>query len=245
MNLRLNTRLFEIVTNNRSSYATFTFAVLISLVGMQADLMAQRYSQSFGQRSRTSRSAKPVERVAQRTSDSWLIQDPVQASDPTRPALESPQGTGGFQNQDTGDQENGSGSSVPDWPAKSIREVRIDVRETGGRFPEDRSIEMMSFGGPVSRPASAKVFAWAAPNIKYQPLYFEEVALERYGQTLPPNQQAFASGIHFFKSLVSLPHQMRHDAPSSCDYPLGFCRPGNTISYTIQRHYFGRPLKNR
>lgn len=245
MNLRLNTRLFEIVANKRSSYATFSLAVLICLVGMQADLMAQRYANNFGDRGRLSRNVKPAERVVERTSDSWLIQEPVQGSDPIRPALESPRDTGDFRIQDPRDQENGSGSTVPDWPAKSIREVRIDVRESGGRFPDDRSIEMMSFGGPVSRPASAKVFAWAAPNIKYQPLYFEEVALERYGQTLPPNQQAVASGIHFFKSLVTLPHQMRHDAPSSCDYPLGFCRPGNTISYTIQRHYFGRPTRTR
>ncbi|MEL7499171.1 MAG: hypothetical protein AAFN77_16305 [Planctomycetota bacterium] len=133
------------------------------------------------------------------------------------------------------------GKQIPAWPAKTIQQIQIDIRETEQRIPADRSFELSGFGGPASRPTSSKVFAWAAPDIRYQPLYFEDVALERYLQTRPPFQQSVASGLHFFKSLVLLPHQMRHDHPASCDYPLGFCRPGNQIPYTIQRQYFGRP----
>lgn len=130
---------------------------------------------------------------------------------------------------------------APTWPDKTMREIKLDVRDNGKRTPEDRSKELSTFGGPANRPASNKVFAWAAPDIRYQPLYFEDVPLERYGQTLPAYRQSARSTLHFFKSFILLPHQMRHDPPGSCDYPLGFCRPGNEISYVLERKYFGRP----
>ncbi len=131
------------------------------------------------------------------------------------------------------------------WPRKGIRGISIDAREKSGTVPEDRSAQLLNSGGSEwsSFASSPKVFAWAAPNIRYQPLYFEDVALERYGQTAPAYRQSALSAIHLFKSFVLLPHQMRHDAPGSCDSPLGFCRPGNTVPYTIQRSYFGRPQR--
>lgn len=127
------------------------------------------------------------------------------------------------------------------WPRKSIQGISVDIRETSQQAPEDRSGQLMNVPGvPWSQfNPTQKVFAWAAPNIRYQPLYFEDVALERYGQTPGIYRQPIASGIQFFKSYALLSHQIHHDAPRSCDYPLGFCRPGNSAPYTIQRSYFG------
>ena len=124
------------------------------------------------------------------------------------------------------------------WPQRSIQEIRIELAQQE-RTPADRSASLLSFGRNESLPTSPKLFAWAAPNIQYQPLYFEDVALERYGQTAPRHQQAVKSGIHFFKSLALLPHQMLHDHPYDCDSPLGFCRPGTCVPRTVQRQYFG------
>jgi len=133
------------------------------------------------------------------------------------------------------------------WPKKGIRGIGIDIRETSVSVPDDVSHQLLGASGSdwtQFRPQQ-KIFAWAAPDIRYQPLYFEDVALERYGTTAGPYHQSCISAFHFFKDFVFLPHQMRHDFPGSCDHPLGFCRPGNTTPYTIQRHYFGRPRLSR
>ena len=129
------------------------------------------------------------------------------------------------------------------WPRKGIRGIGIDIRETNVNVPEDVSHQLISSNRSdwTQFHPNHKVFAWAAPDIRYQPLYFEDVALERYGQTAGPHVQCYISAINFFADFVLLPHQMRHDCPGSCDHPLGFCRPGNTTPYSIQRHYFGRP----
>lgn len=133
------------------------------------------------------------------------------------------------------------------WPRTSIQETRIDIRETNKVVPKDRSDELTS-GSNVSDwnqfSPSPTVFAWAAPDIRYQPLYFEDVALERYGQSSGLLSQPVRSGVNFFKSFVSLPNQMRHDKPGSCDHPLGFCRPGSYVPETTQAKFFGFSTKN-
>lgn len=146
------------------------------------------------------------------------------------------------QMDDVDDDERPARPEFGAWPKKGIRGIVIDVREKNYNAPEDMSAQLIASSASqwTQFAPAPKVFAWVAPDIRYQPLYFEDVALERYGQTAPPYKQGLASGFHFFKSVVSLPRQMRYDAPRSCDHPLGFCRPGNKVPYTIQRHWFQR-----
>jgi hypothetical protein len=126
------------------------------------------------------------------------------------------------------------------WFRKSVQDTLIGIRESNEVAPEDRSGELDYRGSEWSQTnATPKVFAWAAPDIRYQPLYFEDVALERYGQTMGLHLQPYRSGLNFFKSLVFLPNQMRHDPPCSCDYPLGFCRPGTCVPDIRQQKFFG------
>ena len=123
------------------------------------------------------------------------------------------------------------------WPRKGIRGIALDVREKSFNAPEDRSAQLLNSSGsqwPQFQPTQ-KVFAWAAPDIRFQPLYFEDVALERYGQTKGDYRQTLKSTVHFFKSSVLLPYHMDQDKPGSCVSPLGFCRPGNTLPYTFER----------
>jgi hypothetical protein len=70
------------------------------------------------------------------------------------------------------------------------------------------------------------IYAWEASNIYYNPLYFEDVALERYGHTYPCCVQPFASVGKFGVQLVGLPYQMAIDPPWKRIYPLGYYRPG-------------------
>lgn len=131
------------------------------------------------------------------------------------------------------------------WPRKGIRAISLDIREKNGKAPEDIAAKLLESrsGQWSSFYAAPKLFCWVAPDIRYQPLYFEDVPLERYGQTRCTPLQTVSSGVHFFTSLALLPLHMRHDPPGSCDYPLGFCRPGDNVPYTIQRQLYGHSTR--
>lgn len=149
---------------------------------------------------------------------------------------------------DQDEKVNGTGLERPSpppvttWAMKPMSSISPSLRPTTGESPEDQSWQLTS---RVSVPlaASKKLYAWAAPNIKHTPLYFEDVALERYGQTKGLLRQPFASGIHFLKSAAFLPYYSVYDPINSCDGPLGYCRPGTPLNCVDQRHYFGNPFR--
>ena len=126
------------------------------------------------------------------------------------------------------------------WPSRSVYDIGIDIRERSSVVPPDRSGELISDGGGDwgAFSTAPKNFAWAAPNIRYQPLYLEDVALERYGQTPCGWAEAVVSYAHFFKSTALLPYSMLKECPHSCDSPLGYCRPGAAAPKIIQRHFW-------
>lgn len=74
---------------------------------------------------------------------------------------------------------------------------------------------------------------WKASALCHKPLYFEEVALERYGHTAGPLKQPFISAAHFFGSLVTLPYQMGINPPQECQYALGYYRPGSCAPWLV------------
>lgn len=127
------------------------------------------------------------------------------------------------------------------WLRRDIRSLRVNIREEATVAPQDRSAELDyglgSWSDQFDQPC---VFRWVAPDIYYAQLYFEDVALERYGQTAGPYRQFVRSGIHFFRSVAMLPNKVCNDAPRTLDYPLGFCRPGSAAPLTQTRHY--RPI---
>ena len=124
------------------------------------------------------------------------------------------------------------------WPRHSLATISLSLAESG-RVPVDRSQLLQEFGRVGSVSNTVKVFGWEAPSIRYQPLYFEDVVLERYGQTLPDYRQGVRSAIHFGTALTGLALQMYETPPRSCDSPLGYCRPGDCVPQTTQRHFFG------
>lgn len=206
---------------------------------MGFSLTSDSSAQQFGAiRSASSPITAQVNRAgvqdSQQGSDRPAVSPTIQ--EPLRPD-EQPAG------QDAGldKSENRQRPDFGPWPAKKINDIRVDIRETGARFPEDRSSQLIGFSSQqwTEFTPTPKVFSWAAPDIRYQPLYFEDVALERYGQTLPPFRQTVKSGWHMTKSFFLAPNNICHDPIFSCDYPLGFCRPGDKIDYTLQRHYLG------
>lgn len=86
------------------------------------------------------------------------------------------------------------------------------------------------FAGRCWEPQTA---TWHASNLCHKPLYFEEVALERYGHSDGPIMQPLRSSGHFLISLLSLPYQTGIHPPNECIYALGYYRPGNCAPWLV------------
>jgi len=74
---------------------------------------------------------------------------------------------------------------------------------------------------------------WKASGLYHKPLYFEEVALERYGHSAGPLLQPAISTAHFFVNIAIIPYKMGIHPPTECQYALGYYRPGNCAPWVI------------
>lgn len=75
---------------------------------------------------------------------------------------------------------------------------------------------------PASSPQQFRT--WESPNMAHRPLHFEDENLERYGNN--QKLQSIRSGMHFFKSVVFLPHSFGKYG-NECQFSLGYYRPGD------------------
>ena len=94
---------------------------------------------------------------------------------------------------------------------------------TAALCPEVRPLSEDLFSPRPVRPVQ---YRWAASNIAYNPLYFQDVGLERYGHNLGVFQPVASVG-KFGVQLFGLPYQMSLDPPCKCVTPLGYYRPGD------------------
>ena len=65
-------------------------------------------------------------------------------------------------------------------------------------------------------------FTWKASALCHKPLYFEEVALERYGHTVGLGLQPVVSAAHFFLTVPVLPYKMGSTRRANACTPLGY-----------------------
>jgi hypothetical protein len=77
------------------------------------------------------------------------------------------------------------------------------------------------------RPWMTYEYSWVASGLAHKPLYFEDVNLERYGNSICPTLQPVFSATRFVTTIPLLPYLMTVDKPCECVYTLGYCRPGN------------------
>jgi hypothetical protein len=95
-----------------------------------------------------------------------------------------------------------------------------------GKAPECPKEIQLSTGPFEPRVFPASTYTWQASNIFYQPLYFEDPDLERYGHAWPFFVQPIVSSVRFTTQAVGIPYQMVLN-PCCCRvYPLGYYRPG-------------------
>ncbi len=133
------------------------------------------------------------------------------------------------------------GTDLDKWPLQSIDQISLDIRDKAKVVPRDRSGLLINESKSNWNDfyPTEKDFAWCPADISYQPLYCQDVAIERYGQTLHcPGVQEALCGVHFFASVMTLPCQVLRDSPFGCEYPLGYCRPGNPAPCTHQKYLF-------
>ena len=129
------------------------------------------------------------------------------------------------------------------WPQKLIDEINVDPRDHSEIKPPDKSAVLVGSASPdnwFNATYAYQVFHWTAPNIHYQPLYFEDVALERYGQQRRGGLlDVPRTAILFYGNLLALPYNMCVTPKHSIDSPLGFERPGSpapaTRNYLLYR----------
>lgn len=69
--------------------------------------------------------------------------------------------------------------------------------------------------------------SWVPPALSHKPVYFEEVGVERYGQTRSPALQPLISGGKFLANAAILPYKMGVDSPHRISYDVGLARPGS------------------
>lgn len=92
-------------------------------------------------------------------------------------------------------------TAAPDSPAASVFVSSVDVRSAYGWM------------APMGSPHTACV--------SYNPLYFEEINLERYGYHCGC-LQPIVSAVQFYGTLPLLPYKMAHRPPCSCEVNLQY-----------------------
>lgn len=117
-----------------------------------------------------------------------------------------------------------SGSGRQKIPVSDLCEADLAAVASAWQIPRSCLVSSGYFAG---RCWEGQTMTWHAANLCHKPLYFEEVALERYGHSDGPFVQPLRSTGHFFVSLLTLPYQTGIHPPNECIYALGYYRPGN------------------
>jgi hypothetical protein len=173
-----------------------------------------------------------------RRDEPYDVDPSIPGSDPTIPDIESPATTRAERSCD--EEKKECLQAIEDLRGRDIKKIFVGLRIEGdngrpaieGRdFPCECALGLRtSFQG---RDWSQTTFTWKATSQCHKPLYFEDVALERYGHAWNPVVQPFMSAAHFFGSVPLLPYKMGLTPPNECMYTLGYYRPGNCAPYML------------
>jgi hypothetical protein len=113
---------------------------------------------------------------------------------------------------------------------KKLSDISTNIAAEPGEFPVECGLGDEQFS---PRNFQGTLFAWKASSLCHKPLYFEDVELERYGQTCSPLFQPIISAAKFYLTLPILPYMMGLEPPCECIYPLGYYRPGSCAPFII------------
>jgi hypothetical protein len=114
---------------------------------------------------------------------------------------------------------------------KPMSKISADIRKVKGAVPKD--CPWSEEDTYVARSWKPLTYTWTASALCYKPLYFEDAHLERYGHSVGPILQPFASALRFYATVLILPYKMGLELPNECIYPLGYYRPGDCVPYHL------------
>lgn len=126
-----------------------------------------------------------------------------------------------------------------DFRERSIAELTTNIHPRSPEVPPDvargklQAMADVSYESVLQREWVGLRFCWDAPVFAHQPLYFEEVNLERYGYG-PRHLRAvqpLLSGAHFFATIPVLPYHLGATPVHQPVYALGHYRPGSPAPY--------------
>jgi hypothetical protein len=126
--------------------------------------------------------------------------------------------------------------------SRPIGWLSTSIRTSHGDLPSDAPATKFAaeLGGP-GVPMARKVWAqtaclWHPSMLCHQPLYFEEVNLERYGYSTPLSDltQPFVSAGRFFATVPVLPYLTTAEPVWQTNSTLGEYRPGSCVPNQIQ-----------
>ncbi len=116
-----------------------------------------------------------------------------------------------------------------DLSIRPINSISLNIAPPKGEMPVNLAQQQMQSQLPQllqDRPYEPWNYYWTATAFCHQPLYFEQVNVERYGHNAGCLQPA-VSAAHFFITIPMLPYKMGQDHPCDCVYTLGHSRPGD------------------
>ena len=124
-------------------------------------------------------------------------------------------------------------STATAWAPTPLAGLGTNIRLPSGLLPRNYSAERppqeIDYWDPSGATRGWPIvgYQWKATAFCHQPLYFEEINLERYGYGCCGCLQYGVSAAHFFGTVPALPYLMAADCPYECDYTLGHYRPGS------------------
>ncbi|HPM83089.1 MAG TPA: hypothetical protein PLF81_20435 [Candidatus Anammoximicrobium sp.] len=121
---------------------------------------------------------------------------------------------------------------------RSIEQLSVNIQPASGDLPADPAAAKFTAAGQVhhaagtNRPWPLYSYWWEAPAVCHQPLYFEQVNLERHGYSCGI-AQPIVSAAHFFGTIPALPYLMAAEPCRECVYTLGHDRPGSCAPFYL------------
>ena len=118
---------------------------------------------------------------------------------------------------------------------KPMTELTTDISTTGN-LPETtrETLEPRMHSAGTHRGWIGMAYYWDASHLAHQPLYFEDVNLERHGYSQGLLQPA-VSAARFAGQFVLLPYALAAHPHYEAEYTLGEWRPGSAVPYVKDR----------